>query len=123
MGGTMTDAEPPPRPFNALWLVLVCILISVLEGYDVQAIGVAAPTLAPAMHMGQNQIGLAGSMAMVGLILAAAPAHRDRLHRQTPVGGAGHASVSLALAWTLPIIALGAASVLHLTHKTHTFDG
>ncbi len=67
----MTDAAPTPNPFRALWVVLVCTLIAVLEGYDIQAIGVAAPTLAPALRLGQNQIGLAGSMAMVGLVFGA----------------------------------------------------
>ena len=68
----MTEmAIAPPRPLTAVWVVLVCMLIAILEGYDIQAIGVAAPTLAPALHLSQGQVGLAGSMAMVGLVFGA----------------------------------------------------
>lgn len=72
LGETMTTIAATSRPIRAAQVVAVCILIAVLEGYDIQAIGVAAPTLAPALHLNQAQIGLAGSMAMVGLILGAA---------------------------------------------------
>ena len=71
-GETMTTTAATSRPIRAAQVVAVCILIAVLEGYDIQAIGVAAPTLAPALHLNQAQIGLAGSMAMIGLILGAA---------------------------------------------------
>lgn len=68
----MTNVIALPRPFSAVRVVSVCILIAVLEGYDIQAIGVAAPTLAPALKLGPQAVGLAGSMAMVGLIFGAA---------------------------------------------------
>ncbi|MGA0602042.1 MFS transporter [Caulobacter sp. KR2-114] len=68
----MSNVIALPRPFSATRVVGVCILIAVLEGYDIQAIGVAAPTLAPALKLGPQAVGLAGSMAMVGLIFGAA---------------------------------------------------
>jgi len=68
----MANVIALPRPFSAARVVGVCILIAVLEGYDIQAIGVAAPTLAPALKLGPQAVGLAGSMAMVGLIFGAA---------------------------------------------------
>jgi len=49
----------------------VCVLIALLEGYDVQAFGVAAPRLAPELGLNPGQIGLAGSAANIGLLLGA----------------------------------------------------
>ena len=68
----MSNVIALPRPTGAARVVGVCILIAILEGYDIQAIGVAAPTLAPALKLGPQAVGLAGSMAMVGLIFGAA---------------------------------------------------
>lgn len=53
------------------WVIGVCVLIAALEGYDVQAFGVAAPRLAPALGLDPGQLGWAGSMANIGLVLGA----------------------------------------------------
>ncbi|HEY0437290.1 MAG TPA: MFS transporter, partial [Phenylobacterium sp.] len=53
------------------WILGVCILIATLEGYDLQAFGVAAPRLAPELGLDPGQVGWAGSAANFGLVLGA----------------------------------------------------
>jgi AAHS family 3-hydroxyphenylpropionic acid transporter len=52
-------------------VVLICFAIAALEGYDIQAFGVAAPKLAPALGLDPGQVGWAASAAMIGLVLGA----------------------------------------------------
>ncbi|WP_293676894.1 MFS transporter [uncultured Phenylobacterium sp.] len=52
-------------------VVLLCFLIAALEGYDIQAFGVAAPSLIPAFGLDPGQQGWAASAAMVGLVIGA----------------------------------------------------
>jgi AAHS family 3-hydroxyphenylpropionic acid transporter len=52
-------------------VVALCFLIAALEGYDIQAFGVAAPRLAPELGLGAGELGWAASAAMVGLVLGA----------------------------------------------------
>lgn len=52
-------------------IVAICFCIAALEGYDIQAFGVAAPQMAPALNLGPVQLGWAGSAAMLGLMLGA----------------------------------------------------
>ncbi len=52
-------------------VVAICFGIAALEGYDIQALGVSAPAMAPALHMPETWIGWAGSLTMAGLILGA----------------------------------------------------
>jgi AAHS family 3-hydroxyphenylpropionic acid transporter len=49
----------------------ICFLIAALEGYDIQAFGVAAPHFAPELGLNPAQVGWAGSVAMVGLVIGA----------------------------------------------------
>ena len=49
----------------------ICFLIAALEGYDIQAFGVAAPHMAPDLGLNSAQLGWAGSAAMVGLVIGA----------------------------------------------------
>jgi AAHS family 3-hydroxyphenylpropionic acid transporter len=56
---------------RAALAVVVCFAIAALEGYDIQALGVAAPSMAPALHMPEAYIGWAGSLTMAGLIAGA----------------------------------------------------
>jgi AAHS family 3-hydroxyphenylpropionic acid transporter len=56
---------------NPMVIVAVCFCIAALEGYDIQAFGIAAPRLARELHLGPGQMGWAGSAAMVGLIFGA----------------------------------------------------
>jgi AAHS family 3-hydroxyphenylpropionic acid transporter len=52
-------------------VVAVCFLIAALEGYDIQAFGVAAPRIAPELGLDSGQVGWAASAAMIGLVLGA----------------------------------------------------
>jgi AAHS family 3-hydroxyphenylpropionic acid transporter len=69
----MTDTVSAVRapPLVPALVVSVCFCIAVLEGYDIQAIGVAAPGMAAALRLSAGQIGLAGSLATVGLVAGA----------------------------------------------------
>jgi AAHS family 3-hydroxyphenylpropionic acid transporter len=52
-------------------VVGVCFLIAALEGYDIQAFGVAAPKLAPEVGLDSGALGWAASAAMIGLVIGA----------------------------------------------------
>ena len=52
-------------------IVAICFGIAALEGYDIQAFGVAAPHMAPDLGLGPSQLGWAGSAAMIGLVIGA----------------------------------------------------
>jgi AAHS family 3-hydroxyphenylpropionic acid transporter len=58
-------------PVRGGLVIAVCFLIAALEGYDIQAFGVAAPHLAPELGLGSAQIGWAASAAMIGLVIGA----------------------------------------------------
>jgi AAHS family 3-hydroxyphenylpropionic acid transporter len=49
----------------------VCLLIAAIEGYDIQAFGIAAPKLAPEFGLGPGQQGRLASAATIGLVLGA----------------------------------------------------
>jgi AAHS family 3-hydroxyphenylpropionic acid transporter len=52
-------------------VIVLCFLIAVLEGYDIQAFGVAAPFLVAELGLDPAQQGLAAGIAMMGLIAGA----------------------------------------------------
>ncbi|WP_340643736.1 3-(3-hydroxy-phenyl)propionate transporter MhpT [Phenylobacterium sp.] len=52
-------------------IVAICFFIAALEGYDIQAFGVAAPRFAPELGLDSGQLGWAGSAAMIGLVIGA----------------------------------------------------
>ena len=62
---------PPASTRAPAIAVAVCFCIAALEGYDIQAFGVAAPAMAPALGLAKDQVGFAGSAAMLGLIVGA----------------------------------------------------
>ena len=53
------------------FIVAICFGIAALEGYDIQAFGVAAPHMAPELGLGPAELGWAGSAAMFGLVVGA----------------------------------------------------
>ena len=63
--------EAKAARFGAGLVVFVCFLVAAIEGYDIQAFGVAAPKLGPQMQLGPSQIGWVGSIAMIGLVIGA----------------------------------------------------
>lgn len=62
-------AAPPIRLSRTITL---CFFAAVFEGLDIQSMGVAAPRLAPAFALGPDQLGIALSASVFGLMLGAA---------------------------------------------------
>ena len=52
-------------------IVVLCGLIAVLDGLDLQAIGLAAPAMAAALHIGPRALGSVFSAALAGLAVGA----------------------------------------------------
>jgi len=52
-------------------VVALCFAVTIPEGFDLQAIGVAAPKLVPALHLNHSQAGWAVSASLFGLVVGA----------------------------------------------------
>lgn len=68
-----------------LWAVLaVCLLTAMLEGFDIQSMGVAAPRMVPALGLTPGEAGWAFSASLVGLMIGASAggAIADRVGRR-----------------------------------------
>ncbi|WP_437595311.1 MFS transporter [Sorangium sp. So ce590] len=63
-------ASPPHASRGAVTLSL-CFLIALLEGFDIQAIGVAAPLLIPDLGLSPAQAGVVFGAGMAGLVCGA----------------------------------------------------
>ncbi|WP_437643341.1 MFS transporter [Sorangium sp. So ce362] len=63
-------ASPPHASRGAVTLSL-CFLIALLEGFDIQAIGVAAPLLIPDLGLSPGQAGVVFGAGMAGLVCGA----------------------------------------------------
>lgn len=87
-----------PRVFVT---VALCFLTAVLEGYDVQAFGIAAPKLVAALGLDPAEQGIAASLGMAGLVCGAFLGGRiaDRVGRK-PVLIASAAIFGLCSIWT-----------------------
>jgi len=60
------------RPDAAAGIVIaLCFAVAIPEGYDLQAIGVAAPRLIPALHLAKAETGWTFSASLFGLIVGA----------------------------------------------------
>ena len=73
-GTAMTDIwvfDSCPAP-NVNVTVALCLLCAVLEGFDIQAMGVAAPRLMPEFGLSPDQMGSVGSISNFGLVIGAA---------------------------------------------------
>lgn len=67
IGATTTIRAP-----NVNVTVALCLLCAVLEGFDIQAMGVAAPRLVPEFGLSPSQMGLVFSISNIGLVIGAA---------------------------------------------------
>ena len=65
-------AATTPRASNVNVTVALCLLCAVLEGFDIQAMGVAAPRLVPEFGLSPSQMGLVFSISNIGLVIGAA---------------------------------------------------
>lgn len=65
-------------------IVVLCCIVAMLEGFDFQVIGVAAPQLIKELGLMPHQIGIAFSSSLIGLALGALSAGRfaDRFGRK-----------------------------------------
>src|SRR4030095_6434564 len=52
--------------------IALCMAVAVLEGFDIQAMGVAAPRLAPEFGLEARQMGWVFAINNVGMVLGAA---------------------------------------------------
>lgn len=74
MSGAMAldaGAEAETRPAGRMGIILLCCLVAVLEGFDLQVIGVAAPLISKDLGLGPEQVGFAFSASLVGLAIGA----------------------------------------------------
>ena len=87
--------------------VLLCILVAILEGVDLQAAGVAAPKLGPALHLSPGDLSWFFSVSTFGLMIGAAIGGRlsDRFGRKVglvaSVGLFGALSIATGLSDTV----------------------
>lgn len=83
MDATATSARSTPA--SSLLTIGLCFLVSLIEGFDLQSAGVAAPRLAPAFKLTPGQLGLFFSASTMGLLVGAAFGGRisDRIGRKT----------------------------------------
>lgn len=52
--------------------IALCFAVAVVEGFDIQALGVAAPKLAPELGLTPDRMGLVFTFSNIGLVIAAA---------------------------------------------------
>lgn len=78
-----------PMP-NVAITVTLCFLVAVVEGFDIQAMGVAAPRLAPQFGFLPQQMGWIFAISNIGLVLGASMGGRlaDRVGRKPVFIGA-----------------------------------
>jgi AAHS family 3-hydroxyphenylpropionic acid transporter len=75
---------------NVAITVALCFLVAVVEGFDIQAMGVAAPKLAPQFGFDPEQMGWIFSISNIGLVVGAGLGGRfaDRVGRKPVFIGA-----------------------------------
>ena len=52
-------------------VLILCMLVAALDGFDTQAIGYTAPAIAPSIHLPMPQFGQVGSAGLVGAAIGA----------------------------------------------------
>lgn len=89
-----------PDGARAPLTVALCCLAGIAEGYDIQSMGVAAPGMAPALHLMRDQLGPAFSASTVGLLFGAIliGALADRIGRKWALIGSLAAFGAFSLA-------------------------
>ena len=63
------DQRPLGRP--QITIIVLCGLVALLDGFDLQSIGLAAPSIASALHIPPQRLGGIFSAALAGLMLGA----------------------------------------------------
>ena len=70
LGGLRVEQSQKGYPKAGL-IILICLFIAALEGYDIQAFGVAAPRIVAELGLKPAQQGWAAAAAMIGMLLGA----------------------------------------------------
>lgn len=97
------SAAPAPHGRTAALTVMLCLLVTILEGFDLQAAGVAAPGLLAEIALGDEALGWFFSSSTIGLMIGALCGGRlaDMIGRKRTLIGAvavfGVASVATGL--------------------------
>jgi AAHS family 3-hydroxyphenylpropionic acid transporter len=60
------------RPSRAIVTVALCFAVAVLEGFDIQAIGIAGPRLGPELGLQAGRMGWIFSISNIGIVIGAA---------------------------------------------------
>ncbi|MBL8552438.1 MAG: MFS transporter [Hyphomonadaceae bacterium] len=60
------------RAAGAALTIALCFAVAVLEGYDIQALGVTAPKIAPELGLHPEQMGFVFSISNIGIVAGAA---------------------------------------------------
>ena len=83
-------------------IIVLCGLVALLDGFDLLAIGVAAPIMAGPLHIAPNQFGFVFSAALVCTASAATPQQMllFRFLAGVGLGGAMPSFISLAAEYT-----------------------
>jgi AAHS family 3-hydroxyphenylpropionic acid transporter len=70
----MAQAEmsAPSKVSGAGLIIAICFMVSMLEGFDIQAIGLVGANLATVAGLDKEQLGFVFAMANVGLVIGAA---------------------------------------------------
>jgi AAHS family 3-hydroxyphenylpropionic acid transporter len=106
----VNPASAEKKELKTYRVILLCALVILLEGFDIQAAGVSAPRLAPAFHLLPAQLGFFLGSSAIGIFLAAifGGILADRIGRKpvivAGVGLFGLFSLSTLLATSLPTL-------------------
>jgi AAHS family 3-hydroxyphenylpropionic acid transporter len=68
---TIEATSIPARASGAWITVALCFAVMVVEGFDIQAMGVAAPALGPELQLSREVLGQALSASNIGLVIGA----------------------------------------------------
>ncbi len=68
---SQADTIPAHRLSGAAMTIALCFGVMVIEGFDIQAMGVAAPALGPELKLSREVLGQALSASNVGLVIGA----------------------------------------------------
>lgn len=67
----MSEGRPEISRARANLTIALCFVVAILEGFDLQVIGLAAPQLMRALHLSPEQMGWAFSGSLIGLATGA----------------------------------------------------